>query len=53
MAKAKKQTLQVVGKDVIERAQVRIRKLIGDNELQLPENYSPDNAVMSWWLQLQ
>lgn len=53
MAKASEAKLQVVGKDVIEMAQKRIRKLIGNNELQLPDNYSVDNAVMSWWLLLQ
>lgn len=49
----KKKEIEVVGEKTIEVVSERVRKLMKDGELNLPDGYSPENALKSAWLVLQ
>jgi len=45
--------LQIIKHDVVDVISKRIEQLVGSGDLEMPENYSPQNALMSFWLTLQ
>lgn len=45
--------LAIIKKDVIDVTNKKIREYTGNGELQLPKNYSPENAMKAAWLVLQ
>lgn len=50
---AKRQELALIKRDVVDVVANRVQQLIGEGQLQLPENYAVGNALMAWWLALQ
>lgn len=45
--------LKVVKKDVVDIVENKIQEFKSERSLHFPENYSPENAMKSAWLQLQ
>lgn len=50
---SKENTLALMKKDVVDVVTERVRKFMEHGELDLPPNYSPENALKSAWLILQ
>lgn len=50
---SKENTLALMKKDVVDVVTERVRKFTEHGELDLPPNYSPENALKSAWLILQ
>ena len=48
-----KTRLALIKKDVVDVISRRIEELVGSGDLEMPENYSPQNALMAFWLTLQ
>lgn len=46
-------TVAVVKKNVVDIVENKVRAFQSRNELDLPDNYSPSNAMKSAWLELQ
>ena len=48
-----KQPLALLKKDTVDIVAARVRQFQESGELNLPANYSPENAMKSAWLTLQ
>lgn len=46
-------SLAIIKHDVVDVISKRIEQLVGSGDLEMPANYSPQNALMSFWLTLQ
>ena len=45
--------IAIVKKNVVDKVETRVREFQANNELDIPANYSPSNAMKSAWLILQ
>lgn len=51
--KEENKSLDIVKKDVVDVVSTKVRQFQEKGELDLPPNYSPENAMKSAWLKLQ